>query len=284
MSLSAAQLGGITLGLISYRAPVRITTQALETGYQVNLPLAGSLHSSFGGERTVATPTRAAVYGVDRPTMVEGWHEPHQVLAMKIDRETLEHQLALLLGTRPRGPIAFSHGWELTGGPARQWLRILSALTDHIGSPDALTRNPMVALPMTQALLTGLLLSAAHNYRTALDETPAAAPAPAVKRAVDFIESYPHLALSAADIARAADVPLRTLQEGFRRHLSTTPMRHLRRTRLDRVRRELLTGTPSDVTSVALRWGFAHLGRFTQYYRSVYGELPSQTLASARSS
>jgi transcriptional regulator GlxA family with amidase domain len=42
-------------------------------------------------------------------------------------------------------------------------------------------------------------------------------------------------------------------------------------------RRELLTGAAS-VTDVATRWGFFHLGRFSQEYGQLYGERPSQTL------
>jgi AraC family transcriptional regulator, ethanolamine operon transcriptional activator len=36
------------------------------------------------------------------------------------------------------------------------------------------------------------------------------------------------------------------------------------------------------VMSVAHRWGFKHLGRFSATYRRTYGELPSDTLRRAR--
>jgi AraC-like DNA-binding protein len=40
----------------------------------------------------------------------------------------------------------------------------------------------------------------------------------------------------------------------------------------------------STVTMVALRYGFAHLGRFSAYYQRTYGEPPSITLRRGRSS
>jgi transcriptional regulator GlxA family with amidase domain len=52
----------------------------------------------------------------------------------------------------------------------------------------------------------------------------------------------------------------------------------VRRTRLERVRLDLLTAGPGDsVTDIAMRWGFFHLGRFSSIYASHFGELPSAT-------
>jgi AraC family transcriptional regulator, ethanolamine operon transcriptional activator len=39
----------------------------------------------------------------------------------------------------------------------------------------------------------------------------------------------------------------------------------------------------ADVTSVAIRYGFSHFGRFSAYYRSAFGEPPSATLRLGRS-
>ena len=84
-----------------------------------------------------------------------------------------------------------------------------------------------------------------------------------------------------AELAERAGVSSRTLQEAFHRELGVTPLEHLRLVRLDRVRRDLLDADPTatSVTDVAARWGFFHLGRFAQAYRSTFHELPSQTLA-----
>ena len=66
----------------------------------------------------------------------------------------------------------------------------------------------------------------------------------------------------------------------FRRHLDTSPMTYLRQIRLRRAHRDLLTGDPTrdTVAEVAIRWGFAHTGRFSQVYRIEFGQSPSVTL------
>jgi transcriptional regulator GlxA family with amidase domain len=84
------------------------------------------------------------------------------------------------------------------------------------------------------------------------------------------------------ELAAQVSVSVRTLQEGFRRSLDTTPMTYLRRLRLQKVHDELAAAAPGavSVTDVAARWGFVHLGRFAGAYRSEFGERPSQTARS----
>jgi transcriptional regulator GlxA family with amidase domain len=82
-------------------------------------------------------------------------------------------------------------------------------------------------------------------------------------------------------LAQHCNVSARALQQGFRRYKGTTPMALLREIRLERARQDLLEAGPEQETSVSViasRWGFAHLGRFTHYYRQRFNELPSQAL------
>ena len=62
-----------------------------------------------------------------------------------------------------------------------------------------------------------------------------------------------------------------------------SPQRYLRLRRMQRVRRALSFADPTSatVTAIATAHGFWELGRFAGVYRSLYGELPSQTLAAA---
>jgi transcriptional regulator GlxA family with amidase domain len=55
-------------------------------------------------------------------------------------------------------------------------------------------------------------------------------------------------------------------------------MELLRDTRLDAVRSRLMSQPQTSITSTALTFGFGHLGRFSGYYRTRFGELPRDTL------
>jgi len=84
------------------------------------------------------------------------------------------------------------------------------------------------------------------------------------------------------DICEALGVSERTLQYAFREYVGMSPIAYLRICRLNRVRAELAASDPKEttITQVAMRFGFLHLGRFAGDYKRMFGETPSQTLAS----
>jgi AraC-like DNA-binding protein len=103
----------------------------------------------------------------------------------------------------------------------------------------------------------------------------------ALRRALTYIDDHADEPVTVAEIAAAAHITVRALQYAFRRHLDTTPLAHLRRVRLAHAHHELLAADPRDgttVTQVAVRWGFAHPGRFAALYRAAYGRSPHRTL------
>jgi AraC family ethanolamine operon transcriptional activator len=75
------------------------------------------------------------------------------------------------------------------------------------------------------------------------------------------------------------------LQNSFREVADTTPVHYIRCLRLDAVRRQLLsTPNPPSITEAAMSRGFTHLSHFTEQYRSLFGELPSETLHGRKTS
>jgi len=62
-----------------------------------------------------------------------------------------------------------------------------------------------------------------------------------------------------------------------------SPIRYLRTARYEKVREALHRAEPGEnVTEIAARWGFNHLGRFSVDYRRRFGENPSSTLRQRR--
>jgi transcriptional regulator GlxA family with amidase domain len=105
-------------------------------------------------------------------------------------------------------------------------------------------------------------------------------PPRAVRTAIDVIEAEAHLPLTLSSIAARSQVSVRSLQQGFKRHLDTTPMAYLREVRLLRAHQSLIESDPSVVTvaSVAYDWGFTNLGRFAAAHAARYREPPVKTL------
>jgi len=101
-----------------------------------------------------------------------------------------------------------------------------------------------------------------------------------LRAAVEHIHERAHLVVTVTELARVADLRVRSLQEAFQRELGMPPLAYLRQVRLDRVRQELVEADPLrvSVADVAGRWGFAHLGRFSAAYFRRFGEYPKETL------
>lgn len=277
--LRGESFGRTGLYYLDYGTEVHITPGALESFFLVQIPLAGVAEVSCGRERVVSTPELASVPSPTEHLSMH-WGAGNPQLIVWMDRATLETHLGKLLGRQLRRPLVFSLGMDLTLPSARSWLTIVDLLRQEVDNPDGMLRQPMAVEQLQGLLMTQLLLSQPSNYTPALlGEQPRVAP-PAVKRAMELIEAHAAEPLTVEDIAEAVGVGVRALQEGFRRHLGTTPLCYLRDVRLERVRAELVSCTPgtATVTDVACRWGFFHAGRFSIAYRERFGESPSQTL------
>jgi AraC family transcriptional regulator, ethanolamine operon transcriptional activator len=101
-----------------------------------------------------------------------------------------------------------------------------------------------------------------------------------VKRAEDYALAHTADHVYVSDLCRAAAVSERALEYAFREVTGLTPIAHLIRLRLHRVRQALLKAThgSTTVSAVALDWGFWHFGEFSRAYKDCFGELPSDTL------
>ena len=81
--------------------------------------------------------------------------------------------------------------------------------------------------------------------------------------------------MSVAELCESLEMSRRSLQYHFEHALHTSPVAFLRAERLNAVRHMLKTA--SSVTEAATQWGFWHFGHFSQEYKKMFGELPSDT-------
>jgi AraC-like DNA-binding protein len=104
-----------------------------------------------------------------------------------------------------------------------------------------------------------------------------------VTRFENLLRERPEEMLSLSAICAALGVAERTLSLACQEFLGQGPMQYARGRRLDMVRLRLLAADPAQtqVTDVAMHYGFWELGRFAQAYRLRFGERPSQTLRRA---
>ncbi len=92
--------------------------------------------------------------------------------------------------------------------------------------------------------------------------------------------------ISINSLAKEYKISAQTLQNSFKTLFGFTPQYFLRVLKLNIVHQELQKSqvAQSTVTKIANKWGFKHMGRFSAYYRELFGVNPSQTLKSTHGS
>jgi AraC-like DNA-binding protein len=98
-----------------------------------------------------------------------------------------------------------------------------------------------------------------------------------------LIDDQPDQPFYIPEICTAIGVAERTLRLCCQEQLRMSPKQFLITRRMHMARRDLsrALSTATKVTDVATHYGFWEFGRFAEVYKSLFGELPSITLARA---
>jgi AraC-like DNA-binding protein len=232
------------------------------------------------GDHHDVSPGRGELFLIDPHTPMRINWEDFKAGLVKLDLDVVQRVAAETTGD-PGTRVRFGLCRAVSAEKARHWQNLVRYVThDFCGNELAYT-SPLI-YGQTMRLLAATVLETFPNttMATAADR-PGGADASAVRRAVAYIEDHAAEPIGLAEIAAAARLGTRTVQEAFRRHLDTTPIGYLRRVRLERAHNDLAAADPatgSTVAEIAARWGFAHHGRFAALYQGSYGHSPSQTL------
>jgi AraC-like DNA-binding protein len=205
-------------------------------------------------------------------------HPRSHLLGVNVDASVLASHREALAGHWGAPPQPLRPLLRTTTAQGRSLLRCLDWIWRELARPDSLLHTPRVALEVEDTL-AGMLVEACSVADAPASGAPSDA---AARRAEEFLAENLDRPVSLAQVAKAVDLSTRTLSRVFHERHGTGPIGFLRRRRLEAARRDLLDAEPAkvDVTQVALRYGFDHLGRFAGDYRRVFGELPSETLRS----
>jgi AraC-like DNA-binding protein len=272
-------LGSLAVGVSHINSALEIGTADLEDCYYVNYSASGSMHARHRRRAVDVTPGYGAVYHPVGPVAMST-SDDYGSYAVRIDRRAVNEALEEQLGHPvPLDPV-LDPRIDLRSAPGRRWDRLVRLLCEESRTTPSVLSHPMIAAPLHDAVVTGFVHAAGHRWRDALEQPTRCWSQTPVRRAVEAIRHDPARPFTPADLARLAGASTRTLHDGFRRHLDTTPMAFLRHVRLERAHLELRAADPATTTvaAVAHRWGFNHLSRFSQTYREMYGRPPAATL------
>lgn len=267
--LRMVDLGPVRLTRIGWGAEVSVRSDH-PGGWAVNVPRSGVLDARVSGRSVLSLEGQATVCPPDTQTLMSRWSADCSILGMRIDADYLADEVTALVGLTEQDMPA---QLDLRTDAAQAWLALLTSIgAQSLRSPDLVERRAV-----RQRL--GATLTAAFVTACFPDDPETGDFCPRiVSRVVDAMEADPAQDWTPADIARRAGVGIRRVQQSFQRYRGETPTEALRRIRLRRVHEDLLHKRADTVADAAVRWGFAHLGRFAAAYRREFGVSPSATL------
>jgi AraC-like DNA-binding protein len=195
-------------------------------------------------------------------------------IGFMLEQDRLRQVVTQHFGIVPPRSINFHSNLPACNPVLRDLRSILCALTHSGENPDNV--HGEARAPHEVAAVVALLLGVPSNISDLLDRAGNKVSPAYVLRAQEFMKANVAMPLTVEAIAEAARCTPRNLQLVFRRVLGMSPMRYLRKLRLEEAQRRLLASDRESLTSIAQSLGFTNLGRFARDYRATFGELPSQ--------
>lgn len=274
-----------SLNYVQYGAAVRIEPGHLESFYLLQIPLRGGAMVQCGSQ-TVESHGSMASLPSPTEALSMRWHEDSPQFIVKIDRAAMQLRLSALLQEPLQTPLVFDLGVDLANPALWGMTSFIAYLRSAVETHAVLLGHPVLAEQAENHLLTSLLLCAGHNYSAALAAGATVSGAThtvlprMVKRAQEYMRSHLEQPITLADVCTHVGVSARSLQQTFSQCTGKSPMSFLRDLRLDASRAALqnkLAERAPQVSDVAARFGFLHLGHFAEAYRRRFGETPSET-------
>jgi len=182
----------------------------------------------------------------------------------------------------PAADLRFGSMAPVTGAAGALWARTARFACRQLIESGDTEISLLLAQEMTQMVAAVMLRAFPSTTMTVpYLPSPGWAPPAAMHRAAEFMESHADQPVTTDQIAAAAGVPARTLQDAFRRHYGITPTGYLRGIRLECAHQELTGADPASgvtVRAVAQRWGWFRPSAFAWAYRQRFGVPPGRTL------
>lgn len=213
------------------------------------------------------------------------WEENCTLFNVRLPRSEFETAIAELTGAGESTAVRFPLNWHPSKPGVVAVRKVTHFLLRNAGPNGLLTSGVLLRSQLVRMLVASIIEAYGPAVRTVDAVSSGDVRPPAVRRAVAYLEDAAAEDVRISDVAAAARLSTRALQEAFRRYLDTTPMAYLKSIRLARAHGDLRQASIDGgvtVAAVAYRWGFANLGRFAADYRREFGRSPGEVLRAAR--
>lgn len=254
----------------------QITRKQPEELYVLYIPLEGTIQEKINNHSPIYSSVSKAHIFTPQQNLIGSLSARGQGISICIPQSLLEDELTKLLNHSLQSPLTFSPELDLTTTFGESLKRLILFAWQE-------TQNPSLFLPqLEQILLNALLKYQPHNYSAELLSYNALPSQRQIHLAKEFMLANLQNPINLGDIATALNISGRSLQRAFARHHNCTPKQFLTELRLQAIHQELKLGYFGSINQLMLKYQLHHSGRYSQNYKKLFGESPSQTLGRYR--
>ncbi len=272
------RLGTVSFNYLRYGADVAVEPDCFDSFFMLEIPLTGFSKIQYEDEEVVSGARIGSMVSSQGVVKSE-WNHNTGRLMVQINRSFMDRFATNMLGHALTQPVKFQLSVDMSKGIGASIHDYVLHLAQQLTTNPSLRNYTLVRRQIENTLVTMLLCGQPNNYSTEFNAVAQPGAPSYVSRAFQYIMDNYQEDISVDDLVGVANVSMRTLYAGFKRYKGVSPMLALKTRRLEAANQDLMDGGNNrSVTDIAYRWGFTHLGNFSNDYRKLFGELPSETL------
>ncbi|GAA0788819.1 AraC family transcriptional regulator [Marinobacterium sediminicola] len=270
------------IGYIEYGTDVTVKVEDLSNSYSISLPLSGYQELSCRDGNVQSNITNGVIISPAAPYELHISGNCRKTL-VRISRQAMELGLESLIGKPADKPLIFDPKMDAKVGSSSAWWRTIRYIETELGNTDSLYNSPAFIRDIEQALIKGILTSQPHNYSDDVKNALRNNLPSYLIKTIDYLKENARNEIHMDDIEWISGVSRNKLYSDFKRYIGMPPTAYLKRIRMSGVRTDIIKSMGEEsISTLALNWGFNHLGRFSTDYKNIFGETPSETLAKAK--
>lgn len=275
-TLAHRKAGSLDLCRLSYGAQARIVSEGLPDIYHIQFILHGHCRYELNRQSLSLPAGHVLLINPDEPLDLT-YSEDCEKFIVRIPSTLFNEACVEHRWFKPNEHIKFNQS-PYKFEELNSLLQLLQLLCEEAESASA---TPQLLQHYNRVVTSKLMTLLKHNV-SLTPQTQANVP---FERLVQYIEDNIKRDISTEELAAYARLSLRSLYILFEKQAGTTPKNFVRQKKLEHVYATLMNpaARAANVTAVALEYGFSHLGRFSELYKSTFGLLPSETLKERQS-
>ena len=281
---NGAQYNAMIMGELTYGKSIIFKTNKMNNMhyYCITRPKCGTPIFKKGQQTFYATQNNAAIVSPNEKFEIILEQDCIQSF-ISISKPLLENTLSNIISKPILEPIYFENIMFGDNDKVSAWWNLVE---NFISSEHPYHFNPLfheIRTDLEQILIKSLLLAQPHNYSHEIYKKYSEQDPEYFKIALDYIHHNICDPIDIDDLEKITGISRKILANIFKKKLNITLQSYIRYYRLQCIYNDLSkSNKDTNITSIALKWGISHLGRFSGEYKKLFGESPSNTIGKSK--